>query len=232
MNDQVYMETFEDGPGGWYGWISNAVGPKPLEHQSGRITSRSPWWIDYNHAPPGAGYIHMVFCLNTFGPQAELFKEIGGPNRFTQGQYPTDFRESRLTVRLRGEVLNRGAELVLLVQGNIDGIVSGWLCTADPFSVGEQSSSQTITLEPDPTKWTPLGGRHDRLDMYGVRPLSDVLGKVNLNIMLVLFPLDISPMGPLDGDLHILRPERDYPVWRHRLPEGYVTLDEMRIDFA
>ena len=50
--------------------------------------------------------------------------------------------------------------------------------------------------------------------------------------MLVLFPLDVSPMGPLDGDPRILRPERDYPVWRHRLPEGYVTLNEVRIEFA
>jgi hypothetical protein len=39
-------------------------------------------------------------------------------------------------------------------------------------------------------------------------------------------------MGPLDSDPHRLRPERDYPVWRSRLPEGYVYLDEVRIEFA
>ena len=27
----VYHEQFDEGPGGWYGWISNAGGPKPLE---------------------------------------------------------------------------------------------------------------------------------------------------------------------------------------------------------
>ena len=74
--------------------------------------------------------------------------------------------------------------------------------------------------------------RHDRADMYCVKPLDRVLSNVNVNIMLVLFPLDVAPMGPFDADPHILRPERDYPVWRHRLPEGYITLDEMRIDFA
>ncbi len=35
----------------------------------------------------------------------------------------------------------------------------------------------------------------------------------------------------LNGDPHLLRPEKDYPVWRSQLPEGYVTLDEVRITF-
>ena len=39
-------------------------------------------------------------------------------------------------------------------------------------------------------------------------------------------------MGPLDGDPNILRAARDYPVWTSRLPEGYVTLKEVRIEFA
>jgi hypothetical protein len=37
-------------------------------------------------------------------------------------------------------------------------------------------------------------------------------------------------MGPIGGDPHRLRPEKDYPVWRSRLPEGYVILDEVRIE--
>jgi hypothetical protein len=42
-------------------------------------------------------------------------------------------------------------------------------------------------------------------------------------------------MGPdvIDqGDRHRLRPEKDYPVWRSRLPEGYVMLDEVCIDLV
>jgi hypothetical protein len=50
--------------------------------------------------------------------------------------------------------------------------------------------------------------------------------------MLVLFPLTVAPMGPIAGDPHQLRPGRDYPVWTSRLPEGYVTLSEVRIEFA
>ena len=232
MNDGEYVETFEDDPGGWYGWISNAGGPKPLEHRRGSITSRSPWWIDYNHAPPGAGYMHMLFCLSTFGSQGEVYREAAGSNRFIAGGYSTDFTGATVTISASGELINQGAEILLLIQGNLEGITSGWLYTAQPFVVTGRAATQTITLNPDSEEWTALGVRHDRADMYGVKPLSDVLGNVNVNIMLVLFPLDVAPMEPLDEDLHILRPERDYPVWRHRLPEGYVTLDEVRIGFA
>jgi len=29
---------------------------------------------------------------------------------------------------------------------------------------------------------------------------------MNVNIMFILFPLTIAPIGPIDGDPHILRP--------------------------
>jgi hypothetical protein len=59
-----------------------------------------------------------------------------------------------------------------------------------------------------------------------------VLANVDVNLLLIMFPLTIDPMGPIAGDPHELRPERDYPVWRGRLPEGYVILDEVTIRFA
>ena len=227
-----YQETFDDGPGGWYGFISNSLGPKPPEWQPGSVTSRSPWWIDYNHAPPGAGYLHMVFSLSTRGPETESIKDAAGPSQFVAGGYPTDFRDATVTVNARGELLPRGANLVVLVQGNVEGITSGWVCTGQPLQVEEEWTEQSILLTPAAENWTALGTRHDRGDMYGMKPLEKVLANVDVNIMLILFPLDVSPMGPIDGDPHRLRPERDYPVWRHKLPEGYVTLDKIRIDFC
>ena len=89
-----------------------------------------------------------------------------------------------------------------------------------------------MVLEPATEDWIALGTRHDRGDMYGMKPLEKVLSNVDVNIMLILFPLDVSPMGPIDGDPHRLRPERDYPVWRHKLPEGSITLDEIGIEFG
>src|SRR5262245_46277437 len=120
MPQQVYRETFDDGPGGWFGFISNALGPKALEVRDSCAVSRSPWWIDYNHAPPGAGYLHLLFMLLTRGVPGEHQREVAGENRFVRGGFPLDFTEARLTLRLRGQLYRCGgkreAQLCLLIQ--------------------------------------------------------------------------------------------------------------------
>lgn len=226
-----YVEPFDDGPGGWYGWISNAAGRKPLEIRDSSAISRSPWWIDYNHAPPGAGYMHLLYLLDTSGAPGEHDREVAGENRFIKGGFPTDFTDARITLRLKGELEARDTQLMLLCQGVHEGVCSGWLLTGRPFRVTPDWSEQTVTAGCDPAQWTCLGSRHDRTDSYGSVALPTVLRGVNLDILLVLYPLDIVPMGPLAGDPHRLRPEKDYPVWRSRLPEGYVVLDTVKIQF-
>lgn len=227
----MYRETFDDGPGGWLGWESNQRGPKALEWKPGIVTSRSPWWIDYNHAPPGAGYLHLLYLLLTRGAPGEHQREVSGPNRFIAGGFGTDFTNAKITLRLKGELLDRGASLHLLCQGVHGGICTGWLLTGQPIRVTPDWSEQTLHCVLDERQWTCLGSRHDRTDYYGHTPLATVLGDANADILFVLHPLDIAPMGPLNADPHRLRPEKDYPVWRSRLPEGYVLLDEIRIEF-
>src|SRR5690348_18055113 len=107
MSPKTYLETFDDGPGGWFGWISNAAGARALEIHDGYATSRSPWWIDYNHAPPGAGYLHLPFMLHTRGKAGEHLREVAGENRFIGGGFPTDFTGAKVTLRLRGEQIGR-----------------------------------------------------------------------------------------------------------------------------
>jgi len=227
----TYLETFDNGPGGWWGWAGNDLGLRRLEIRDGAAVTRSPWWIDYNHAPPGAGYLHMLYSLNTKGPFGEQLKEIGGPNGFVASGCPRRFTDARLSIRVRGELIENGARLVLLVQAAGNDMISGWLLTGQPFRVGPAWSDQTVALAADERQWQCLGARHDRQDYYGRLPLERVLADVNVNLMLVLFPLTIAPMGPLAGDPHRLRPERDYPVWRSKLPEGYLELDTVRIEF-
>jgi hypothetical protein len=226
-----YSETFDNGPGGWFGWISNAAGPKPLEIRDGAALSSSPWWIDYNHAPPGAGYLHLLYMLNTRSRASEHQREVEGENRFVRDRFPTDFTDARITLRLRGELEAKGAQLLLLCQAVQGGICSGWLLAGQPFDVTTDWSEQTVTATADPAQWVCLGARHDRTDFYGEIPLETVLRDVNTNILLVLYPLTIVPMGPIADDPHRLRPEKDYPVWRSRLPEGYLLLDSVRIEF-
>ena len=230
--DKKYVETFDNDPGGWYAYINNAKGPKMLEHRPGTVTSRSPWWIDYNHAPPGAGYIHMLFCAETAGPISEHYREVGGQNRFISQGCGTNFVNAKFSVCLKGELEQQGANLVLLLQSKVGPIITPWALTSQPFAVTRDWSEQTITCVPDADQWTCLMSRHDRQDFYGYADLAEALGNVNTNMMLILLPLTVEPMGPIDGDMHQLRPEKDYPVWRSRLPEGYVTLDTVEIDFS
>ena len=232
MEKKTYTETFDRGPGGWWGWVSNSRGPKALERRPGIVVSRSPWWIDYNHAPPRAGYLHMLFCTFTRGPIAEHYQEVGGPNGFISAGVGTDFTNAKFTMRLRGELASRGADLALLVQATVGQLTSAWVLTGQPIEVTAEWSEQTVVCTPDAAQWTCLGARHDRRDYYGRVDLPTVLHDVNCDIMLVLFPLDIAPMGEIDGDKHVLRAGKDYPVWRSRLPEGYVMLDTVSIDFA
>jgi hypothetical protein len=227
-----YFEDFDNGPAGWWQWHGNAAGLKALEVGKSSLISRSPWWIDYNHAPPGAGYLHMVFCLCTKGPFGESMKEIAGENTFVKADMPRNFTDARLTFRLKGELETRGANLVLLVQSNVGSLTSGWALIGQPLKVGKQWSEQTITATPDPDQWVCIRSRHDRQDYYGYVELQKVLSDVNCNFMLILFPLDVVPMGPIAGDKHILRPGKDYPVWTSKLPEGYVIMDSARIAFA
>ena len=228
---RTYIETFDEDAGGWFGWISNSEGPKPLEIQKSCAISRSPWWIDYNHAPPGAGYMHLLYMLFTAGAASEHYRETAGPNRYVAGGFGTDFSGARITLRLRGDLLARGTQLHLLCQGVHDGICTGWLLTGQAFEVTSDWSDQTVVCTPDEQQWTCMGSRHDRTDSYGQTPLLTVLGDTSTDILLVLFPLEIVPMGPDAVDHHTLRPEQDYPVWRSHLPEGYVQLDEVCIEF-
>src|SRR4029077_11747519 len=127
------------------------------------------------------------------------------------GGFPTDFTNAQITLRLKGELLDRGANLHLLCQGVHDGICTGWMLTGQRIRVTPDWSEQTLHCVLDERQWTCLGSRHDRIDYYGHTPLTTVLGDANADILFVLHPLDIAPMGPPEGDPHRLRPEKDYP---------------------
>jgi hypothetical protein len=174
--------------------------------------------------------MQLLFMLLTSGHPGENQREVSGENHFTKSGFGTDFTNAELTLRLKGELRSLDTQLYLLIQGVHNGVCTGWILTGHPIKVTTDWSEQRITAAADESQWTCLGSRHDRSDYYGHTPLKTVLNDVNADILLVLYPLDIAPMGPLNGDPHLLRPEKDYPVWRSRLPEGYVVLDEVRIE--
>src|SRR5262245_26165111 len=147
-NPSTYVESFDVDSGGWFGWASNAVGPKQLEVRDSCLVSRSPWWIDYNHAPPGAGYLHLLAMLLPRGPFSEHQREVAGENRFVAGQFGPDFTNAKVTLTLKGELIANGARFCLLVQSIQGGICSGWMLTGQPFEVTNNWSTQTVVALP------------------------------------------------------------------------------------
>ncbi len=227
-----YFEEFDDDPGGWMRVANNFDPPTALPIRNGAVRCQGPWWVDYNHAPPGGGYLQLLMAMVTHGPTTEAVREVSGKNRFTAGKYPTNFTNARMTLRTRGELEAAGTKLSLLNQGSVDGITSGWVLSGDTFAVNSEWTETTVTAKPDPALWTSIGSRHDRTDTYGEKPLITVLGNVNVNIHIIMFPVKPRPMGEIGGDPHMLRAGRDYPIWPSSIAQGYVEIDRVQIDFA
>jgi hypothetical protein len=207
---------------------------KPLELRDGAAISRSPWWIDANHAPPGGGYCHLLFALFTSQgfDVSDAYRKFGGTNNFTEGGFPTDFTNAKMALRLKGRLDAKGTRLLLLVQAKVGDIAVNFVLTGQPFDVTPEWSDQTVALVPDHAQWLCLGSRHDLTDVYGYGDIAEVLRDVNVDILLVLHPVDVVPAEPTGGDPHMLYAGRDYTADATRLPEGCVMLDEVRVEFT
>ena len=172
-----------------------------------------------------------------------------GVNRFVANGYSTDLTDATLTVRLRGTMdlagplCNRhvpeprpdlgGAQLLLLVQAHIDGrpgMTANFVLTGQPLRITPEWSEQAVQLTPDPDQWTCLGTRHDLTDLYGDADIGDVLRDVDVDIIFVLFPLTIVPIGDAE-DIHRQWAGRDYKVDMQYLPKGLVMFDTVQIEY-
>ncbi len=229
-NPRVYFEDFNHGNGGWYADRHYA-----LPVWDGVAYCHGPWFLDSNHAPPGAGYLHLVMWLYTDGrwyehPTAASRLPYTN-NSFVEQGYSTRLANARMTVRLRGELQARGAELLLLAQSETDKTTANMVLTGQPFRVTREWSEQTVTLAPDPGQWTCLGSRHDRTGLYGCDEIGKVLEDVNIDLIFVLFPLEIVPLSDEVTDLHAQRAGMDYPVDQDRLPKGLIMFDWVKIEY-
>ncbi len=226
-----YVETFDQGHGGWYRDRYYA-----LPVWDGVAYSYSPWWLDANHAPPGAGYLHLVMWTYTdkrrFNPRASYTLKL--PYRgsiFAEQGHSTNLTNARLTVRLRGDVDLKGSQLLFLVQAETPKTTAAMVLTGQPFNVTHDWSEQTVILKPDPKEWTCLGARHDMRGDYGCDDIGTVLSDVNYDIIFILFPVRAVPACPGVADINQLRAVADYPVKQEELPKGVIMVDTIRLNY-
>jgi hypothetical protein len=227
QNRAPYVETFDKGPGGW---IANRYHPLPLFDGVAHLFG--PWYLDSHHAPPGAGYLNMLMYLYT----KKDTETRGGPNAFIRGKYSTDLRNVRITLRVRGEMDLQGAQMIVLVQSKTAKTTANFVLTGQPFRIEKDWTEQTVTLAPDPKQWTCLGGRESKKSQYGCDDIDVVLSDVNLDLMFVLFPLNVVPVKPV-AEPHKLRAGQDYPeepsyeVWQKFLPKGLIMIDTVKFEY-
>ena len=108
---------------------------------------------------------------------------------------------------------------------------ANFVLTGQPFEITPEWSEQTVQLAPDPAQWTCLGARHDMVDTYGYGEIADVLRDVNVDIIFVLFPLTIVPVGEVE-DVDRQWAAKDYKVDMEHLPKGLVMFDTVQIEYA
>jgi hypothetical protein len=234
MARQIYAHDFADGPGGWIGWMGGGGGPRALDLSGGCATVRSPWGVDINHAPPGAGYLHLLYVMF---PLREYRPDLSGTNTFLRDGFPTDFTDLEMTLELRGELDAKGAELMLLVQADVPRenptVRANFVLSGQPIAITSDWSEQTIRLTADPAQWLGMGTRGPGADhdQYGEAPIAEVLRDVNVDLIFVLFPLDIAPATAITGDPHTLRAGKDYPINQTLLPTGHISLRRITFQY-
>jgi hypothetical protein len=229
----AYVETFDNGPGGWYADRNSA-----LPVFDGAAHCFSPWWTDANHAPPGAGYLHIVMWQYTdkkhYQADTDYTRKLPYRySRFAEQGWSKNLTNAKLTVRLRGHGDFKESQLVFHVQAKTDKTTANYSLTGQPFQISQEWRDQTVTLTPDPKQWTCLGARHDMQDVYGCDDIANVLADVNLDIIFLLFPIKVVPVcGNVTGkDIDRLRAVVDYPIDQHYLPNGLIMFDSVRIEY-
>jgi hypothetical protein len=225
-----YIETFDNGSGGWCAWGTGSHLP---EVRDGALITRGPWRVDPNHSAPGAGYLHLLTYLYTHPTYyTEPFAAQVGANRFLKEHKDRNLTNARMTVRLRGEVDLKGAQLTLWVQADIGNSRPNFVLTGQSLVVTPDWSEQTLLLTDDPAQWTCAGGRHDRMELYTLGDIRDALRDVNCDLIIVLFPLNVVPLDAPLEERDRLRTHSEYEPDYAYLPSGVIEFDTIKLEYS
>lgn len=216
----VYTEDFSQGSGGWHFYqLSDTVPPSadycgtgtygyaytcqmPMDwSDSGTVESKAPWFVDENHAAPGAGILSLIGWVWLNG-------EYGGIPAAT-----LDLRNTELTARIWVDDLVIGdGHLVFWFQTYRSeiGKYQNYALTAYPVERhlrDEKWVTVRIHLPKREGAWTCLGAAPWRVETYGCGSVADALADVNYDFGFIVLP--VSPSAP---------------------PTGVVRLDSISID--
>lgn len=177
---------------------------KPLDlltetNGNGYAVSSAPWWVDPNHAPPGAGYLNLV----AVGYYEGWRGESGEVQALSSGK-PLDLRNADVSVRWRAPTLALApnSKLVFWFQTRAFDPVTAqiryvnYALTGQPLVAKKDDATwQTVNLKlrTDPTQWTCLGSSTSRAATYGcARSIDEALANFEADLGFVIVSPDES----------------------------------------
>lgn len=221
----VYQNDFEPRIEWNYYSLDGAIRPLETRRENGNtfLASIGPWWIDPNHAPPGAGYLSLIAFAHHgswgyyFSPDGSyrVDRHSGGPplNKKTAlGQFaypapiggtsPLDLRDGRLSFKIRSHAnLPDGVALHLWVQ-TVDASTGKFVNYLLKQSIQTNGVWQhhTLVLSSNDDDWICLSSNANRTASYGCSAtIAEALRHFDVDLGFVLF-LGKNKPEPLTGE--------------------------------
>lgn len=180
--------------------------------------SSAPWWIDPNHAAPGAGYLHLVAFAYHHDWSSDGEITVPSPGR------PMDLRNATVHLRYRAPTLRLppSAKLYLWFQTKISSAAApegrvyvNYLLDSRPLPVGTAASGWldvTLRLPTDDSQYRCLGSSASRTDRYGcAASVADALRDWNIDLGFVIVFPDEGAAEQISGSVEFQRVSIDLP---------------------
>lgn len=156
--------------------------------ENGNMILESPWWLDNNHAPPGAGYLNLL-----------AFTYMGKPTGPADPTSALDLTNGLFVISMKTENLDlKGAQLLFWFQVvSPNGKYTNYALIGAPIYQGSsvmQSNQIYVYLPNDSKMWQCLGSSDARSDTYGCSiSFQDAIKNVNNDFGLIIMPTQSDP---------------------------------------
>ena len=178
----------------WQSWQGKFACTSFVPIRDGEVILNSPWWLDNNHAPPGAGYLNLLFYnyIDTI---------------FSGNKKSLNLEDRTLYLKLRSSNLDlKQSKIFFWFQTKaINGKYINFVYTKVPIHLDEKMKTLEIKFTSNASDWICLGSNERRKDTYDCIDLKDAISDVNIDFGLIIFPTsnDPSPLMQPEGQIFI-----------------------------
>lgn len=168
--------------GCWQSWQNKFACTSFAPIIGGECVLSSPWWLDPNHAPPGAGYLNLLLYnyIDTIFPGNKAGIDLTGKTLY-------------LELRSKSLELKQSKLLFWFQTKASNGKHINFAFTAAPIILDQNRTIVKLKLTNKPADWTCLGSSIDRANTYDCVSIAEAITNVNLDFGLVILPTSDDP---------------------------------------